>query len=73
MTFVLAFIGYSADMTITDQITGNMSIAFLAIPAVLIAIGIIPILMMKMKDSDVIEMRKKIEARKIANLDAGIN
>ncbi|WP_026394231.1 MFS transporter [Acetobacterium malicum] len=64
ITFVLGFIGYSADMTVNQQVIGNTTIAFFIIPAVLIAIGILPLFMMKMKDSDVIDMRKEIEARK---------
>ncbi|WP_373486042.1 MFS transporter [Acetobacterium malicum] len=64
ITFVLGFIGYSAEMNVTDQIIGNMSTAFFVIPAILMAVAIIPLFMMKMKDSDVIDMRKEIEARK---------
>ncbi|HAZ05387.1 MAG TPA: hypothetical protein DCY58_02500 [Acetobacterium sp.] len=67
ITFVLGFIGYSAQMTVTEQTIGNMSMAFFAIPAILIAVGILPLLLLKMKDSDVIEMRKEIEARKNTN------
>jgi GPH family glycoside/pentoside/hexuronide:cation symporter len=57
ITFILGFIGYSVDMTITDQVISNMTTGFFMIPAVLIAAGIIPLVMMKMKDSDVIDMR----------------
>nr|WP_320026263.1 MFS transporter [uncultured Acetobacterium sp.] len=73
ITAVLGFIGYSAQMTVTDQIVGNMSTAFFIIPAILIAVAILPLLMMKMKDSDVIDMRKEIEAGKTANLKVETN
>ena len=64
ITFVLGFIEYSAEMNVTDQIIGNMTTAFFVIPAILMAMAIIPLLLMKMKDSDVIEMQKEIEVRK---------
>lgn len=73
ITFVLGFIGYSANMTVTDQVASNMSTAFFIIPAILMALSIIPLFMMKMKDSDVIDMRKEIEARKNANLSTETN
>jgi GPH family glycoside/pentoside/hexuronide:cation symporter len=73
ITFILGFIGYSAQMTVTDQIVGNMTTAFFIIPAVLLAAAILPLMMMKMKDSDVIDMRKEIENRKKTNLNVETN
>ncbi|WKY46783.1 MFS transporter [Eubacteriaceae bacterium ES3] len=67
ITGVLAFIGYSFEMEVTEQVISNMSKGFFLIPAALIAIAIIPMMMMKLNDSDIGEMRKAIEERKKAN------
>ncbi|MFV0439388.1 MAG: MFS transporter [Desulfopila sp.] len=64
ITGVLAFIGYSTEMTITDQVISHTTTGFFIVPAALMALGIIPLLSMKLKDSDVQEMRRAIEARK---------
>lgn len=65
VTGILAIIGYNAEIIVSDRIVNNVTLVFFLLPTILIGIGVLPLLFLKMTDSDVISMRKKIEEIKI--------
>ena len=69
ITTGLGIIGYSAEAAITDSLAGGATIMCFIVPAIFIAVAIIPLLFYKLDDKEVMEMDGEIALRKKAAIE----
>ena len=64
ITTGLGMIGYAVDAAITPALTQQISLMCFIIPAIFIAVGILPLLFYRLKDEDIMAMDQEIAQRK---------